>query len=116
MAALPAPCLNIQTPNFLTDSLSLAKMAATRNIRDAGFNWTIRPTLATYIAATKDLQATVYHIKRDINGVAHNLAHQHLSPQAVCYSNSHDNANCQFLSTLASLRLSSHVISAVHCF
>src|SRR4051812_6422942 len=61
-------------------------------------------------------QACVFHIKRDINGVAHNLAPQHLSPQAFCYNTPHDNANCQVLSSLASLNLYAHVISTVHCF
>ena len=116
MAAKVTRCLNLQDPTFLTDCLTLAKVAADRDIRSSNSLWKISPMLASYISDTLNSQAPIDHIKREINGVAHNLAHQSLSPQYVCYASSHRHDSCPLVSVLESLTSPTFVISAVHCF
>uniref|UniRef100_A0A8R7UVC7 Reverse transcriptase zinc-binding domain-containing protein n=1 Tax=Triticum urartu TaxID=4572 RepID=A0A8R7UVC7_TRIUA len=71
LAAKVAKCLNISQPTFLTDCLSLASFAASRKITETATPWTIRKVLADFFCYSSDLQPRVFHISREINGIAH---------------------------------------------
>ena len=75
-AAQLAARLNIHCPTFLTDYLSLAFDAASRNISHSTSHWNIRKELVTFVKCTSNQNPQVFHISRDINGIAHNLAQQ----------------------------------------
>lgn len=79
LAANVTQLLQVAQPTFLTDNLSLAKVAAARNVWADSTPWTIRITLADFYRSADDLQAQVFHISREINGIAHSVAHQVLS-------------------------------------
>ena len=79
LAAKVTRILKVDQPTFLTDCLSLAKAAVTRSTTDDSVPWTIRTSLVDLFRTTKDLHAQVYHISKEINGIAHNVAHQVLT-------------------------------------
>ena len=66
--------LNLANSTFLMDCLSLASFAAVRNI--SATPWNIRNDLAHFFKDTSNLNAQVFHISREINGIVHNLAQQ----------------------------------------
>nr|XP_020200447.1 uncharacterized protein LOC109786279 [Aegilops tauschii subsp. strangulata] len=76
LAAQVAKRLCISQPTFFTDNLSLASWAASRKIKESTTPWTIRKVLADFFCYSSDLQSHVFHISREINGIAHNVAHQ----------------------------------------
>lgn len=76
LAATTAQYLQVQQATFLTDNLTLARAAANRDLVSDKVHWETRKALADYILATTGLQTQVYHISRDLNGIAHSVAHQ----------------------------------------
>ena len=70
LAAILAQSLHIQRPTFLTDNQILAKVCAARRLDHPLLRWDSRNTIADFLRATK-ASFQVFHIKRDLNGVAH---------------------------------------------
>ena len=79
LAAKVTRILKVDQPTFLTDCLSLVKAVVTRSTTDDSVPRTIRTSLVDFFRTTKDLHAQVYHISKEINGIAHNVAHQVLT-------------------------------------
>jgi hypothetical protein len=94
--------LEVDQVTFLTYSLILAKAAAAKMITDTQVPWELREQIAHYKRRSRNLQHKIYHIKRDINGVAHNCAHQALRqslsmPTYSCSNSAHVRDNCPLL-------------------
>ncbi|KAI5009155.1 hypothetical protein ZWY2020_010203, partial [Hordeum vulgare] len=108
-AAHLAASLNIQHPTFFIDCLLLASTAASRNISHPAAPWNIRKDVATFVKTTSNLNPQVFHISRDINGVAHNLAQQVFRSVGgtilTCSSHSHISAPCPVATTLSNFQL-----------
>ena len=119
-AAHLAAQLNITNPTFLTDCLSLASAAASRNISDSPAQWNIRKQLATFLKVTSNLAAQVFHVSREINGVAHNLARQVFQSvretQVACFAHAHSNSPCPVVALLSNFQLADIQLHTVHCF
>ena len=75
LAARVTQLLQISQPMFLTDNLSLAKAAASKNVLADAIPWSIRKLIAEFYNTTRQLQSQVFHISREINGIAQNVAH-----------------------------------------
>jgi ribonuclease HI len=74
LATKLAVVIQLQEPQFFTDSTILAQAASTNYILSAMIHWEIRPQLAT-IQASSSFQANrVKHISRSLNVKAHHLA------------------------------------------
>ena len=110
--------LQLQQGSFLTDNLSLAKMAASRDINNTNISWRCRQPISEFFQISHSLNA-VYHISRNTNGIAHNCAHQVLNsrvePVFSCSRSSHANVPCPFLQSLLNFQVQGYVIHAVHC-
>ena len=119
LAAQVAQRLHISRPTFLTDCLSLAKEATERSVLADSTPWSIKKYVAEFFSLTKDLQAQVFHISREINGIAHNVAHQVLNPSMEpvfgCNSSAHRQYPCPFISTLSQVHLQDFIIHVVLC-
>jgi predicted SPOUT superfamily RNA methylase MTH1 len=72
LAARIASTFQLQDITFLTDNSTLSKA---RSVSHSQVPWEIRNHIAGYINLTQSLGASVYHIKRDLNGVVHDSAH-----------------------------------------
>ena len=72
---------NIKTSptTFLTDNLILARAAASEKLSDSKVPWELRKQIAQYKMASRNLQAQIFHIKRDINGIAHDCSQHALN-------------------------------------
>ena len=120
LAARVAKQLCISQPTFLTDNLSLASWAASRKIKESTTPWTIRKILADFFCYSSDLQSQVFHISREINGIAHNVAHQVLTsvvePDICCFASAHRNMTCPVVSLLSTFQFQGFVIHFVRCF
>ena len=120
LAAQIAHRLHINRPTFLTDCLSLAKAAAKRSVLADSTPWSIRKYLAEFFSLTKDLQAQVFHISREINGIAHNVAHQVLrcsiEPDISCFASAHSHRTCPVVSLLSNINFQGYVLHAVRCY
>jgi hypothetical protein len=72
--------------------------------------WELRKQIAEYHKASKDLEAKVYHIKRDLNGIAHDCAKQAIRqdqslPIFSCSNSAHINLDtCPVASSLSNLQ------------
>ena len=120
LAAQVANRLNISQPTFLTDCLSLASFAASSKASDVAIPWAIRKILAEFFFFSSDLHAQVFHISREINGIAHNMAQQvlrpNLGPDICCFASAHRNGSCPVVSLLSNFQFQGFVIHAVHCY
>lgn len=104
LAARIARVLQLHKASFLTDNLALAKMAATRKINDSTIAWRCRPSISSFFQDTHPSHDTIYHIPRNINGIAHNAAHQDLNsriePALGCTCSAHRSISCPSLAQL----------------
>uniref|UniRef100_A0ACD5YVP5 Uncharacterized protein n=1 Tax=Avena sativa TaxID=4498 RepID=A0ACD5YVP5_AVESA len=111
--------LQIQHVTFLTDNMSVARAAATIKPTDQQVPWEIRQHIAQYKQVSKELNPNIYHIKRDINGVAHNCAHQAIrrsqaGPIFSCSNSAHVNGACPIALALQNLFLQGIILHAVN--
>ena len=101
LAARVVAKLQIQQATFFTDNLSLAKMAASRNINDDSINWRCRTPISNFLQDTSSIQTSIYHIIRNINGIAHDCSHQVLNSRVEsvfsCTHSSQSNSLCPTL-------------------
>jgi hypothetical protein len=120
-AAQLAQQMNIPSVTFLIDNLTLARAVASVKISDATVPWELRQQIAHYKKVSRDLEANIYHIKRDINGIAHDCSQQALRqnqsmPISSCTSSAHYQNNCPLVLALQNIHMQGIVIHAVHCF
>ena len=107
LAAEITRLLNIDRPKLLTDNLTLAKVTASRQLVHPLVHWDTRDDLANLFMLNSRSSAQVFHIRRDLNGVAHNCAHQalrhcHKQPIFSCVNLAHQTGHCPVLSVLNS--------------
>lgn len=112
--------LNILHPTFLMDRLSLASMAALGKIVEANTPWSIRKPLGDFFMQASNLQPQVFHISREINGIAHNVAHQvlrsNVEPEICCFASAHRHISCPVVALLSTFQVQGFVIHAVRCY
>ena len=118
--AIIAGSLQFQHPTFLTDNLQLAKAAADRRSTVNHLNWDIRAPISEFFDNSATMEPRIYHISREINGVAHNCAHQALrnsqaSPDFRCINKLHGHLQCPVVATLQALSSQDFVIHCVLC-
>ena len=94
---------------FLTHCLTLASSAAMGKLQDPSIPWCIRKPLAIYFKHANSMQPQVFHISREVNGIAHNLAHQVFSssnePQICCFASAHRHISCPVVALLSNLQV-----------
>ncbi|KAM3295727.1 hypothetical protein ACQJBY_038180 [Aegilops geniculata] len=119
-AALIANKLNVQQPTFFTDCLPLASAAASKTISHPATPWNIRNELASFNGIYSILNAQVFHISRNLNGVAHNLAQQVYQasdqPLMICSTRSHDTNLCPVAAALAQFSGTGFQLHKVYCY
>ena len=119
-AANLATQLSISQVTFLTDNLTLARAAASEKIIADDVPSELREQIAQYKMASRDLSSQVYHIKRDINGIAHNCSQQAIrqslsSPIYSCSSSAHVDNTCPLVLALQNIQMQGLVIHVVQC-
>jgi hypothetical protein len=117
LAVMIAARLNFQCPTFLTDNSTLASAAAMALSNLKEVPWEIRWHLAQF---SKLSDPQVFHISRELNGVAHNCAHQALrqslsQPIYSCSCSSHRNQNCPIIFAVQQIKFTDVVLHAVNC-
>jgi hypothetical protein len=105
---------------FLTDNLSLARASATNSISAQQVPWELRDVMASFFQISTQIQAAIFHIKRDLNGVAHDCAQQALKtivsePIFRCNSSTHSNSLCPISDALISADIQGYVLYSVYC-
>jgi hypothetical protein len=115
-----ARLLKLQEVTFLKDNLSLAKAAATCSVSAHQVPWELREVLASFFQASAHLQASIYHVKRDLNGVAHDCAHQALEtkvsePIFRCNCSAHRSSLCPICADLHYADITGYVMHSVFC-
>lgn len=121
LAATLAHILQIQCPTFLTDNQVLARVAAARKLDHPLMRWDTRDTIADFLQATRTDLVQVFHIKRELNGVAHKCAKQIQRRRLdqsiyVCSKSAHSSNCCPVLLALHSATpVQGIVINAVLC-
>jgi hypothetical protein len=119
-AARITSALHPRGHTFLMDSIILASAAETNLRTLEEVPWEIRRIIAEYKNLTRFSPAPSYHIKRDINGVAHNCAHQAIRqnqsmPIYSCINSTHRNSNCPIIDAVKQINSENLVIHAVNC-
>jgi hypothetical protein len=71
-----AAALRLQEPIFFSDCANLVKAAAMQGATNPAMLWEIWRQAIDFQETTRSLWPRIFHIKREINGVAHNCAHQ----------------------------------------
>ena len=120
LAAKVAYQLQLREVTFLTDNLTLVKAATSKSILEQQVPWEIRDHLASFLQNSAQLHAAIFHVKRDLNGVANNCAHQALEigasePIFRCNCSAHRNSLCPVYVALQSLNASGCVLHSVYC-
>jgi hypothetical protein len=80
VAAQIGRSLQVQEPNFLTDSLILAQ---TLQRQDLTNNSRYRPNLHQFIHHTQGIQARIFKIKRENNTAAHRQAQEAVNVHSI---------------------------------
>lgn len=121
LAAIVVNHLGLHRPTFLTDNKVLATAAADRRSSLRRLNWDIRTTVSEFFQVSAAMEPNIFHISRDINGVAHNCAKQALrdnqaSPSFSCTNSSHGVHLCPIVARLQDLASQGFVIYGVLCY
>ena len=76
--------------------------------------------LASFFKNTSNLLPHVFHVSREINGIAHNLAHQVFrsagNVQVSCFAHAHSHLSCPVVSLLSDFQLTGGMLHTVHCY
>jgi ribonuclease HI len=120
VGAKVASLLQLKQVTLLTDNLCLAKAAATTTTSDPQVLWEIRYLIAEYKQASKALSPKIYHISRNLNGVAHSCAQQAIrqsmsEPIFSCTNLAHATMPCPTAILLQNSVFQGTVIHAVIC-
>jgi hypothetical protein len=120
LAANFASSLNMANPGFFTDCSNLEKAAAAPGATDQAMLWEIRRQAIEFQNVTLSLQLRIFHISREINGVAHQCARQAKQstcsrPTRSCRNLAHRNMTCLVLVAIDHLRLLDFVIIDIQC-
>jgi hypothetical protein len=105
----------------LTDNHTLAKAAAANKISDKQVPWELREQIANYQKASRNIEKKVFHIPRNLNGIAHDCAKQAIRqdkslPIFSCSNSAHSRiGNCPIASILSQIHLQGIVLHAVNC-
>ncbi|KAI4990830.1 hypothetical protein ZWY2020_039201 [Hordeum vulgare] len=110
----------ITQPTFLVICLSLVLDAANRSITHVSTPGSTRNTLVDFFSSTHDRQPHVYHISREINGIAHNVTHQLLRSSLglaiTCFASAHRKLSCPIVSLVSSFTFQGYVLHVVRCY
>lgn len=120
LALQVAQALGVVNPTLLTDSKLLAMAMASKRIDSEFMHWSCRQSFAQALKIAGVSQAKVYHIKRQLNSLAHCCAHQALKPSVGsspfgCTSSVHKGIPCPVISSLSNLISDKFVIKDIHC-
>jgi hypothetical protein len=79
---------------FLTDNLTLARAASATTITNDQVPWELRQQISGYKRDSEEMQSKIYHINRNVNGVAHDCAQQAIRrplslPIFTCLNSAH---------------------------
>lgn len=113
LAAQTTDFLLARQVTFLTDNLSLAKAAVVIKTTDLQVPWEIKQQIAQNKHVSQRLQLKIYHVKRDLNGVAHNCTHR--VPIFSCSNSAHVPGTCPIALALQNLNLRGIVLHGVNC-
>uniref|UniRef100_A0ACD5YHZ6 Uncharacterized protein n=1 Tax=Avena sativa TaxID=4498 RepID=A0ACD5YHZ6_AVESA len=102
----------------MIDNSVLAKAVASKKLDTDLLHWNYRDTLAVILNSLTTLQAKVFHISRNVNGIAHSCANQVLryplgSPIYECTSSAHSKPLCHVLSRIQISNWQGFVIHSV---
>jgi hypothetical protein len=120
LAAMIASRLTLQQHTYFTDcSILAAAVAASKSSKFEQVPWEIRKQVAEYRKLVGS-SSEIYHIKRDLNSVAHNCAHKALTqsvsmPIYSCTSSAHRDFKCPILLAIQQMQFTGFVIQAVNC-
>ncbi|KAI4978283.1 hypothetical protein ZWY2020_014837 [Hordeum vulgare] len=82
--------------------------------------WSIKKYLRDFFYHSASLEPQVFHVSREINGIAHNVALQFLrcdvEPHISCFASAHRNATCRVVSLLSKFHIQAFVIHVVRCY
>jgi hypothetical protein len=120
LAILLSGIINIYRPTMLTDNSNLAKAVASRKIDCHLIHWNCRQDIAQILSMTAISQASIFHINRNLNGVAHCCARQALinptkDASLTCSSAAHRASPCPIISALRNFIKPGFVILDIHC-
>jgi hypothetical protein len=120
LAGRLAAALRLQEPYFFSDCANLVKAAAAQGASNPAMLWEIRCQAIEFQEGTKSLQPRIFHVKREINGVAHNCAQQakrsmRSKPTRSCRNSAHSNNSCPVLAACLMLESQGVVILDVQC-
>jgi hypothetical protein len=110
-----------QGVTFLTDNLALARAAAAHSIADKQVPWELRQQIADYKKSSEHLLPKIYHIKRNLNTIAHDCAKQALRrsesmPVFSCLNSAHRNiGTCPIPISLQNLEIQGFGLHDVLC-
>jgi ribonuclease HI len=110
-----------QGVTFFTDNLTLARAASATAVTNTQVPWELRQQIADYKRASEVLHPKIYHIKRNLNGVAHDCAQQAIRrplslPIFTCQNSAHRCVGtCPFALSFQNLDLQGFVLLDVLC-
>jgi hypothetical protein len=118
--ATVANSFQIHMSTFLTDNFLLAKAATIQRPASDHLKWDIKGIMADFFQKSSEMELTIYHIFRDINGVSHNGAHQVLRQSLkqhvfTCVNQNHGHNSCPVVSILQNFLFQGYVIHSVLC-
>jgi hypothetical protein len=120
LAGRLAAALRLQEPTFFSDCANLMKAAAAQGAANPAMLWEIRRQAIEFQEATNQLQPRIFHVKREINGVAHNCAQQarrsrRAEPNRSCRNSTHSGNRCPVLEACLTLEEHGNVLLDVQC-
>jgi hypothetical protein len=120
LAGRLAAGLRLREPTFFSDCANLVKAVAAQGASNPAMLWEIRRQAIEFQEDTRSLQPRIFHVKREINGVAHNCAHQakrsmRSEPTRSCRNSAHSSSSCPVLAACLALESQGVVIIDVQC-